>query len=253
MKEAILITSFGTTHQDTLEKNITAVENDVRAAFPGIECRRAFTSGIVRKRLKEKYGVETDSVGEALERLAADGYSHVIVQPTLLIPGEEYDLLREGVFSHAGDLTVSIGFPLLWDDRDISTLAEILTSSYPVDDDTVLVAMGHGTSHSADLIYDRLAKTLEGKKTEICTVEGSRDFKQTVSKLCRGPYRKAHLVPLLLVAGDHSKNDMASGSPDSLRGMLEAEGFTVTFSLKGLGEIPAVRQLYIDRIRSIKG
>lgn len=250
MKEAILVVSFGTTHMDTLEKTIYAVERDIQAAFPEIPCFRAFTSNIVRKRLLEKQQMEIDSVAQALGKIEAAGFTHVTVQPTLLLPGEEFDKVRLDILNHAGNLTVTIGLPLLWDDADLACMTQALKEAYPLPEDTILLAMGHGTSHAADCMYARLRKAMNSQGMELCTVEGSIDFDVAVKALLAQPKRKVHLVPLLLVAGDHSKNDMAGEEPDSLKSRLTDAGFTVTCSLRGLGEIPAVRKACCRRIQA---
>lgn len=242
MKQAILVVSFGTTHLDTLEKTICAVERDLQAANPQIPCFRAFTSPTVRRRLLEKQGMEVDSVPAALNKLEAAGFTHVNVQPTLLLPGEEFDKLHSDVLNSAGNLTVRIGKPLLWDDADIATLTQAVKAAYPVEEDTILLGMGHGTSHAADSIYHRLRRAMNAQGMELCTVEGSIDFATAREALLSQPKRKVHLVPMLLVAGDHSKNDMAGDEPDSLKSILTAAGFQVTCSLMGLGELEAVRR-----------
>lgn len=249
MKQAILVVSFGTTHLDTLEKTISAVEREIQGAFPEIPCFRAFTSPTVRRRLAAKCGLEVDSVADALGKLEAGGFTRVIVQPTLLLPGEEYDRLRREVMDAAGTMAVSVGLPLLWNDEDIGLLAGILKRAYPVPEDTVLLAMGHGTSHAADSVYTRLRRAMQALDMELCTVEGGIDFDAAVTHLLTQSRRKAHLVPLLLVAGDHSKNDMAGDSPDSLKSKLEQAGFAVTCSLTGLGELQEIRNAYCSRVR----
>lgn len=252
MKTAILVVSFGTTHLDTLEKTIQATETALAAAFPEAALYRAFTSGIVRSRLKSRYDMTVDSVQQALERMERGGVERVIVQPTLLIPGEEYDRLRREVLLHAGGMRISMGLPLLWDDGDLDAVIDLLERSYPVDADTVLLAMGHGSTHPSNCLYQRLAEKLRarGGPTALCTVEGKPDFADAVEQLKGQEKRRVHLVPLLLVAGDHSKNDMAGEEPDSLRMRLEREGFRVTWELKGLGELPAVREMYVRRARA---
>jgi len=252
MKEAVLIVSFGTTHLDTLEKTIAAVERDVQTAYPELTCRRAFTSGIVRSRLWAQSGIRADSVEEAFSRLAAEHFTRVTVQPTLLIPGEEYDLLRRDVLRCAGDLEVRIGLPLLWDDADCAAIADLLHNAYPTGEGGVLLAMGHGTGHSADGIYDRLLAHLRRRGAELCTVEGSIGFDRAIETMCARPERRARLVPLLLVAGDHSKNDMAGDGPESLKSRLQAAGFTVECTLRGLGELSAVRARYLRRIAAAR-
>lgn len=252
MKNAIMVVSFGTTHLDTLEKTIQAVEEDLMAAFPGVHCYRAFTSKIVRSRLKSKYDITVDSVEEALERMKSDGVEQVVVQPTLLIPGDEYDRLRSKVLLNAGDLEVAMGQPLLWDDTDLAAVVQILEQAYPVDRDTVLLAMGHGTGHESNCLYVRLAQKMkkQGGSLAVCTVEGKPDFEDAIELLKGQEKRKVHLVPMLLVAGDHSKNDMAGDEPDSLRGLLEEAGFEVSWTLQGLGEIPAIREIYVRRAKA---
>lgn len=248
MKKAILVVSFGTTHLDTMEKTICAVERDVQNAFPDIPCFRAFTSPTVRRRLKEKCEMQVDGVEEALARLEADGFTHVTVQPTLLLPGEEFDKLHAGVLNAAGAMEVRIGRPLLWDDGDIAALARAVQQEYPLPEDTVLLAMGHGTSHTADSVYYRLRRVMNEMDMELCTVEGSVDFEAAKTALLAQPKRKVHLVPLLLVAGDHSKNDMAGDEPDSLKSILTEAGFEVSFTLRGLGEIAWVRDAFCQRM-----
>lgn len=252
MKKAILVASFGTTHLDTLEKTILPVEQAVAAAYPDIPCFRAFTSPTVRRRLKERFGMEVDSVEQALDRLARAGFTQVDLLPTLLLPGEEYNAILEQAKAAPEGLRVSVGLPLLWEDRDLAFLARTLVDEYPMPPDTVLLAMGHGTSHEADGLYLRLREYMTALGMELCTVEGSMDFDAAVRNLLALPQRKVHLVPLLLVAGEHSKNDMAGPGPESLRSLLTAAGFEVSFTLKGLGELPAIRRKYVQRLHRLE-
>ena len=248
MGTAVLIASYGTTRLDTLEKTIRAVERDIAAAFPGLPCYRAFISGIVRARLASRHGMAVDGVKEALQRMAADGADQVLVQPALLIPGEEYDRLRGEVLSQAGTMAVSLGRPLLWDDEDLHWITGVLARAYPVGSDTVLLAMGHGTEHSAGGLYERLACQMRAAGgMALCTARGTPSFDGGIRLLLAQPRRKVHLVPLLLAAGSHSENDMAGEGPDSLRRRLERAGFEVSWSLRGLGELPEVRARLVQR------
>lgn len=253
MKTALLVVSFGTTHPDTLEKTIAATENALACAFPEYPVFRAFTSGVVRKRLLDKYGIQTDSVAEAMKRIAGAGFDRVIVQPTLLIPGEEYDRLSAQVRAAAGTLRLSMGKPLLWEERDLDDMLQVLKAAYPVAADTVLLLMGHGTAHSANRIYLRLAEKMRetpGAVMRLCTVEGTPSFDDILAELRDMSQRKVCLAPMLLVAGDHAKNDMAGTAPGSLRARLESQGFTVECILRGLGELEAVRRMYIRRVET---
>lgn len=253
MKLGVLAVSFGTTHLDTLEKTIRAAEADLSAAFPDAKVYRAFISGMVRKRLKSKYDIHVDSVAEALARMQADGVEQAVIQTTLLLPGEEFDLLRREVLNHSGVLKTALGLPLLWDDSDCSAMINILSSAYPVKEDEVLLLMGHGTRHGANDLYVRLSLCMElqrGAQMALCTIDGTPTFEDAIARLKAQPRRKVRVAPLLLVAGDHAKNDMAGDEPDSLRRQLEREGFQVSCDIQGLGEIPAVRERLVCRARA---
>lgn len=252
MKLGILAASFGTTHLDTLEQTIRPAEDALSAAFPGAAVYRAFTSGMVRKRLKSKFDMHVDSVAEALARMRADGVDHAVVQTTLLLPGEEFDLLRRDVLNCAGPIKTALGLPLLWDDSDISDIIDILEQAYPAAADELLLLMGHGTRHTANGLYFRLAECMErrGVQMALCTVEGKPTFEDAIAALKLQPRRKVHVAPLLWVAGDHAKNDMAGDGPDSLRHRLEREGFQAVCHVRGLGELPAMRERIVRRARA---
>jgi len=252
MKNALLVVSFGTTHLDTLEKTIAATENTLALAFPEYPLYRAFSSDIVRKRLKTKFDIHVDSIEEAMARIAGDGFEQVIVQPTLLIPGEEYDKLCAAVHASAGNMKVCIGKPLLCGEADLDAIIRVLQEAYPVDDDTILLLMGHGTEHTANDIYIRLAQKMLGLPMRLCTVEGTPSFDDAVEELSTLSQKKVQLAPMLFVAGDHAKNDMAGDNPDSLRSMLEEKGFTAECWIQGLGEIPAVQKMYIQRVKEVQ-
>lgn len=250
MKSAILVVSFGTTHLDTLRENISRTEASIADNFPDWPFYRAFTSPTVRRRLLEKHGISVDSVEEALARIAADGVERVVLQPTLLIPGEEYDKLCASVQSSAGALTISMGRPLLCGDQDLAEMTTALQEAYPVDSETVLLLMGHGTEHRANSIYEKLAeqmRALEGTTMRLCTVEGIPSFTDAVAELSALPQGKVLTAPLMLVAGDHAKNDMAGDEPESLRSQLTAAGLQVSCALQGLGQLSAVRNMYVRR------
>ena len=249
MKTALLVVSFGTTHLDTMEKTITATEKALAEAFPECPVYRAFTSGIVRKRLKVKYGIHADSMEEALARISADGYEKVVVQPTLLIPGIEYDKLCAVLEASADTLETRVAKPLLCDDTDVDAMISVLEKAYPVDSDTVLLLMGHGTDHAANDIYIRMADKLKNTSMRLCTVEGKPSYEDALEELAALTQKKILAAPMMFVAGDHAKNDMAGSEPDSLRSMLEAKGYAVQCVIQGLGELEAVRKMYVTKAR----
>lgn len=241
MKDAVLVVSFGSTHLDTIEKAIVPMEETVREAMPGVPCFRAFSSTMVCRRLRARAALEVDTVSEALDRLEREGFQKVTVVPTLLIPGEEYDKLQSLCAGRSGFAEMTVLPPLLHSPGQIQALAEAVKAAYPPQEDTLLIGMGHGTSHRADAVYDLLAQAME--PAVVCTVEGSRSFAFAVSAAKESGCRRVKLIPLLIVAGDHAKNDLAGDEPGSLKGLLEAEGFEVSCVLRGLGELPEVRQL----------
>lgn len=252
MNQAILVISFGTTHLDALRESIEATEAALAAAFPERTCYRAFTSPTVRRRLKERCGMDVDSVPQALERMRTDGVEDAVIQPTLLIPGEEYDRLAEELRQNGAGMNLRLGLPLLRNREDCAALLDILANAYPVEGSTALVAMGHGTAHRANELYEALADLARGRATPVmtvCTVEGTPTFDDAAAELTARGIEKAVAVPMMLVAGDHAKNDMAGEEPDSLRIRLEAAGIAADCRLEGLGKLPAIRDLYIRRAR----
>ncbi len=182
MKTALLVVSFGTTHLDTMKKTIVATENALAVAFPDITVFRAFTSGVVRKRLKARFDMQVDGIEEAMARIYAAGYDRVVVQPTLLIPGAEYDKLCAAIEASAKGMQIAIGKPLLCCQEDMDAMIQLLQKAYPIEDDTILLLMGHGTEHSANNIYIRLADKMKHTSMRLCTVEGTPSFDVEINK-----------------------------------------------------------------------
>lgn len=252
MKLGVLVVSFGTTHLDTLDKTIRPTEQALSAAFSDATIYRAFTSGMVRKRLERELDIHVDSVAQAMDRMRADGVDRAVIQTTLLIPGEEFDLLRREVLANAGEMETVLGLPLLWDDSDLIAIMDIVAGAYPLGEGETLVMMGHGTRHAANELYTRLDQRMEqrGGQMILTTVEGTPSFEDAIAKLKARPSRRVQVAPLLLVAGDHAKNDMAGDGADSLRRRLESEGFQVSCHICGLGELSAVRDRIVRRAKA---
>lgn len=244
MKQAVVCVSFGTSVPAGRE-NITAVENVLRHSAQDRIFISAFTSGVIRRILKER-GETVYSVAEALEELWKQGVTEVLVQPTHILCGHEYDKLKREAEPWWDKFdALRIGRPLLTDTGDLQTLAAVLSAAYPHQAGETLVLFGHGTDHAADLVYPALqtAFRLAGRTDVLVgTVEGWPAFGDVLAQLKGG--KTVHLVPLMLVAGDHALNDMAGADPDSWKSRLEAEGFAVRASLRGLGVMPAVQAMY---------
>lgn len=256
MKKAILAVSFGTSHRDTLEKTIAAIEQELRCSFPDREVRRAFTSGMIIRKLKNRDGVHIDTVDAALTRLAEDGFGDVVVQPTHIINGDEYDKLRSLAAPMAGRFSrLTFGAPLLTDVKDYAAAARALMDTLPpAQEKQAVVLMGHGTGHHANAAYALMEYVLHDmgrRDVVIGTVEGYPGFEEVVRRLKElGNIRKVSMAPLMVVAGDHAKNDMAGPEPDSWKSQLEALGYEVSCSLQGMGENAGIRRMFANHARA---
>ncbi len=253
MKQALVVVSFGTTVAEA-RICITAVEDVIRAEAPDREFFRAFTSPTIRRKLKER-GETILPLDELLEQLAAAGYTDVIVQPTHMLYGIEYDKMKHTADQMEPRFTRFVfGKPMLADTEDLHELIHCLMQQYPAQDDEAVVLMGHGTEHFANAVYPAMqtAFRVAGRKDVfVGTVEGWPAFADVRAQIS-GRYPRAHLVPLMLVAGDHARNDMAGPEPDSWKSQLEADGVTVRCTMRGLGEQSAVQELYRRHIQQLQ-
>ncbi len=247
----ILAVSFGTSFDDNREVTIGAVENAIKEANPDYEVRRAFTSQIVIDVIKENGGEAIDNVEEAFDRLVEDGVKELVVQPTHVITGFEYDDLMAVVDEYKDKFDkVSVGTPLLTSDADYTELAKNIvadTAAYNADG-TAVVFMGHGTHHEANASYGKLQEVLTANGNTnyfIGTVEGSPALEDVVAAVKEGGYTKVVLQPLMVVAGDHANNDMAGDEEGSWKLAFEAEGIEVECVLRGLGSIDTVQDMYV--------
>ncbi len=252
MKKAILAVSFGTSYPDTLLKTIAATEQALAGAFPDWEVRRAFTSGMIIRKLKERDGVEIENVSQAMHRLEQEGYTHVAVQSTHVMHGEEYEKMLSQLEPYRLRMQISVGMPLLHSEADYTSVAQALLNWLPpLDADEALVLMGHGTTHFANSAYAQMEHMLQGlcDRVYLATVEGYPTLDSVERQLAkRTEIRRLMLAPFMLVAGDHARNDM-SADEDSWAAQLKKAGYPVRCILRGLGECPAIRALFVEHCR----
>ena len=252
MKKAILAVSFGTSYPDTLLKTIAATEQALAEAFPDWEVRRAFTSGMIIRKLKERDGVEIENVSQAMHRLEQEGYTHVAVQSTHVMHGEEYEKMLSQLEPYRLRMQISVGMPLLHSEGDYAAVARALLNWLPpMEADEALVLMGHGTTHFANSAYAQMEHMLQGlcDRVYLATVEGYPTLDSVERQLAKRPdIRRLMLAPFMLVAGDHARNDM-SGDEDSWAEQLKMAGYPVRCILQGLGECPAIRALFAEHCR----
>jgi len=238
MKKAMIVVSFGTTHADAEESCIRPVERALAAAFPDREIHRAWTSRIIARRLAER-GETVENEAEALARLRAEGCEDIAFVPTHMIRGQEY----ERVMVVADGLPVSA--PLLDTEADLEWMAGLLDGIAAEEGRTLLV-MGHGTDHVADGTYARL-RTVLTDRVKLACVEGRHALDGILDALEAVPGKALTLMPLMLVAGDHARNDLAGDAPDSWKSILLARGFDVRTRLTGLGALASVQQRFVEK------
>jgi sirohydrochlorin cobaltochelatase len=249
-KPVVLVVSFGTSFAETREKTIGAIESAIAVAYPDYEQRRAFTSQIIIDRVSRRDGVKIDNVTRAMRRLRSDGVKELVVQPTHIMNGIEYDQLRAEIkpFERYFD-SVRYGVPLLISGEDYTqVIAAIVDSTREyLASDTAVVFMGHGTEHEANGVYARLDALLKAQNPHyfVATVEAEPTLDDVIAGFAPLGIKKVVLLPFMIVAGDHATNDMAGDEDDSWKSILEAKGYTVTPVLKGLGEYPEIRRIFV--------
>lgn len=236
--KALIIATFGTTHRDSIERDLKPVCDHLKSLVPQWETVLAFTSRMVIRRIESRDGEKFMNEIEALDHLLSKGYKEedIYIQPLHLIPGIEYEKLstlkKDGV--HVGE-------PLFAHEEDILYFAEEAAKVF--EGPTILV--GHGSRHEADEIYRALDEELKerGLPMAVATLEGELTEEPVFDLFERKGWMELNLYPLLLLAGDHAKNDIA-GEEDSYRSELEERGFKVHTSLDGLGTYPFIRNMY---------
>lgn len=274
----ILVVSFGTSFNDSRVADIKGIEDALQEAYPDWSVRRAFTAQIIINHIQAREGACIDNVEQALERAAANGVKNLVIQPTHLMHGAEYDEVMETVDAYRDKFeTVRVAEPLLGEvgndatviNEDKKAVAEIVTAEAVKDagydnieaaneDKTAFVFMGHGTHHTAMVTYAQMQTQMNELGYDnvfIGTVEGDEAFSADaiIEKVAAAGYTKVVLRPLMVVAGDHANNDMAGTEEDSWYAMFTASGKfeNVDTQIKGLGQIEAIQQIYVDHTGAV--
>ena len=270
----ILVVSFGTSFNNSRVADIKGIEDALQAAYPDWSVRRAFTAQIIINHVQARDGEKIDNVNQALDRAVNNGVKNLIVQPTHLMHGAEYDELIGELDNYKDQFeSVQVAEPLLGEvgadatviNADKKAVAEILTAEAvktagydsldaAKKDGTAFVFMGHGTSHTAKVSYSQMQtqmKELGYDNVFIGTVEGEPEetaCEAVIDAVAEAGYTKVILRPLMVVAGDHANNDMAGGDEDSWLSMFKASGKfdSVDTQIAGLGEIEGIQQIYVE-------
>ena len=245
-KAALLVVHFGTTHDDTRALTIDAVNKKMTETFPGLEVREAWTSRIIAFRLKTR-DIYKSNPEEALARLKADGYTHVLIQSSNIIEGIEMESLRKDVATHEKDFKeIRIGTPLLFTPEDYEAVIAAITPNGIRDGAVLLV--GHGTYTPTTAQYAMMDYMLKAKGFDnyiVGTIEGYPSFDDALIQIKKGGYKKVQLMPFMCVAGEHAKNDISGDWKDE----LEKQGYEVTVFMEGLGQNPAVQDIFVEHAR----
>ena len=248
-KTALVVVHYGTTVAETRVKTIDAILSDIQSANPTLEVREAYIAAMVRSRL-EKRSIHKDSPLDAMLRLHLEGYDTIYVQPTLLLDGIEMSLLREDVAKATSFFrAVHLGTPLLYTLDDCRRFLTVLESEQPQKGGAVLW-VGHGNALASTATYAMLNSMLADdgcNRHFVSTIEGYPNAGNAITALHKAKAKSVTLIPMLLVCGDHTLNDING----TVRQALTKSGINATTQLKGLGERPEVRQLYVDKTREL--
>ena len=272
----LLVVSFGTSFNDSRVADIKGIEDALQAAYPDWSVRRAFTAQIIINHIQARDGEKIDNMTQALDRAVANGVKNLVVQPTHLMHGAEYDEMCEAIEAYKDQFeSVSIAEPMLGEvgsdatviNADKEAVAKAITAAAvseagfesleaAKDAGTAFVFMGHGTAHVAKVTYSQMQTQMQNLGYEnvfIGTVEGEPEetsAEAVVEAVKAAGYTNVVLRPLMVVAGDHANNDMAGSDDDSWKTVFEAAGFTVDCQIHGLGEIADVQALYVAHTKA---
>ena len=252
----LLVVSFGTSFNDSRRLTIGAIEGSLAESFPDWSVRRGFTSQIIIDHVLSRDGVAIDNVSEALNRAADNGVKTLVVQPTHLIDGFEYNDLVDELAGFADAFeAIAVGEPLLSSEEDFAAVAEAIvqaTAEYD-DGETAICFMGHGTEAESNGVYARMQQVLSEAGYDnyfIGTVEAEPSVEDLLAAVQAGDYKRVVLRPLMIVAGDHANNDMAGDEEDSWKSVFESAGYEVECVLSGLGELEAIRDLFVQHAQA---
>ena len=272
----LLVVSFGTSFNDSRVADIKGIEDALQAAYPDWSVRRAFTAQIIINHIQARDGEKIDNMTQALDRAVANGVKNLVVQPTHLMHGAEYDEMCEAIEAYKDQFeSVSIAEPMLGEvgsdatviNADKEAVAKAITAAAvseagfesleaAKDAGTAFVFMGHGTAHVAKVTYSQMQTQMQNLGYEnvfIGTVEGEPEetsAEAVIEAVKAAGYTNVVLRPLMVVAGDHANNDMAGSDDDSWKTMFEAAGFAVDCQIHGLGEIADVQALYVAHTKA---
>lgn len=255
-EKELLVLSFGTSYNDSRRLTIGAIEDALDTAFPDYSVRRGFTANIIIDHVNRRDGILIDDVDAALQRAMDNNVKTLVVQPTHLMNGLEYnDLVAQvGNVADAFDQVV-FGEPLLTSEDDFQRVENAIvdwTKEYD-DGKTAICFMGHGTEADSNAVYQKMQDMLANDghtNYYVGTVEATPSVEDVLAKVQSGDYERVVLEPLMVVAGDHANNDMAGDEDDSWKTTFENAGYEVICLLRGLGENEEIRKIYVEHAQA---
>ncbi len=255
-KIGIVLVAFGSSLPEA-QVSFENIDRKVKAAFPKIPVRWAYTSSIIRKKLA-KQGKYLDSPKEAMIKMSEEGFTHVAVQSLHTIGGKEYNELVRSVrrFQDSGGFeSIRVGNPLLYTQEDLGKMTKALLENIPKErtKDDGVVFMGHGTHHPSNAFYAALMFQIQLKDPNVFigTVEGYPKIDDIKEMLLEKKIEKAYLMPLLSVAGDHARKDMAGDGEKSWTSILTKMGIEIIPILKGTAEYDNVVEIWVGHLREV--
>ena len=253
----ILVVSFGTSYSNSRHVTIGAIEDAIREAYPDYQVRRAFTAQIIIDKLKKEENIEIDNVKQALDRAVANGVKTLVVQPTHLMNGLEYNDLKKELDKYKDKFDkIALGKPLLTSDEDFKQVIAAITNDTKeyLDGETAICFMGHGTEADSNKVYATLQEKLKAAGYNdyfVGTVEAKPSVDDLIAQVKEsGKYKRVILQPLMVVAGDHTNNDMAGDGEDSWVSKFKAAGFEVKPVLRGLGQNYDIQKIYLEHLKA---
>ncbi len=257
-KKGILLVAFGSSIPEA-QVSFENIDAKVKAAFPGVPVRWAYTSAIIRHKLAKEEGKSLDSVAMALAKMMDEGFTHVAVQSLHTIAGEEYHDLVVTVGAFRGMANgfdrIMVGYPLLGTAKDLERVAAATINHIPGErkKKDAVVLMGHGTPHPGNAFYAAMMYHFQQKDPNIFvgTVEGSPEINDVKTLLKKNGLKKAYLMPFMSVAGDHARNDMAGDEEDSWKSILTKAGVECVPVLKGMAEYDDVVAVWVDHLKQV--
>lgn len=253
-KKALLVVSFGTSFIENRVAAIDATEEKIGNAFQNYDRFNAFTSQIIIDVYKERDNIEFLNVSQAIEDIYKKGYGEVLVVPTLIINGEEYDQMNDELEPFKDKFEkITVSKALLTSVEDYEKVVNSLVAELPaIDSKTAVVFLGHGTHHHANSAYpalDYVFKHMGFSNMYVGTVEGSPEFDTVAKDIDDQGYENILLMPLMLVSGDHTYNDMAGDEADSWKVMFKTKGYNVDYIIKGMGEFESIQNIFIKHAK----